>query len=64
MSDTENLQSLKDRAAAIGLANLTDKHLEQLARATASAGKRKERLKVELSLADEPSHVFSLEEGR
>ena len=64
MSDKKDLQSLKDRAAAIGLTNLTDRHLEQLARATASADKRKEQLTIELSVADEPSHVFSLEEDR
>lgn len=54
---------IKQRAEAIGLTKLTDKHLEQLARATQSATQRKQQLTVELEIADEPSHVFHAKEG-
>lgn len=54
---------IKQRAEAIGLTKLTDKHLEQLARATQSATQRKQQLTVELEIADEPSHVFRAKEG-
>ncbi len=54
---------IKQRAEAIGLTKLTDKHLEQLAKATQSAAQRKQQLTVDLKIADEPSHVFRAKEG-
>jgi len=53
---------IKQRAEAIGLTKLTDKHLEQLANATQSAAQRKQQLTVDLEIADEPSHVFRAKE--
>ncbi len=49
---------IKQRAEAIGLTKLTDKHLAQLAKATQSAAQRKQQLTVDLEIADEPSHIF------
>ena len=61
MASTEQeLAQLKERAEAAGLTCLTDAHLEQLKRATESIRKRKAQLIMELSIADEPAHVFSL----
>ena len=60
MSDTDDLKELKQRAEAVGLTRLTDKHLEQLKRATAGSKRHKANLKVELSVADEPAHVYTL----
>ncbi len=54
---------IKQRAEAIGLTKLTDRHLEQLAKATQSAAQRKQQLTVDLEIADEPSHVFRAKEG-
>ena len=54
---------IKQRAEAIGLTKLTDKHLAQLAKATQSAAQRKQQLTVVLEIADEPSHVFRAKEG-
>lgn len=53
---------IKQRAEAIGLTKLSDKHLEQLAKATQSAAQRKQQLTVDLEIADEPSHVFRAKE--
>jgi hypothetical protein len=62
MSDSDDLKSLRQRAESAGLTKLTDAHLEQLQRATAANLRAKANLKVALSVADEPSHVFSLVE--
>lgn len=62
MSEKDDLSDLKQRAAAIGLTRLTDKHLRQLRRATQRSQNNKATLQIELSVADEPAHVFSLVE--
>lgn len=62
MSENDDLGDLKQRAAAIGLTRLTDKHLQQLQRATARSQNNRANIQVELSIADEPAHVFSLVE--
>lgn len=49
---------LKKRAAEIGLTGLTDKHLEQLERATAGARQRKSQLPDDLHFSDEPAHIY------
>ena len=60
MSDTDDLGDLKLRAAAVGLTRLTDKHLQQLQRATAQSKSNAAKLRIALTVADEPAHVFSL----
>ena len=62
MSDANDLKDLKQRAEAAGLTRLTDKHLKQLQRATEGSKRHKTNLKIDLSVADEPAHVFSLVE--
>jgi len=57
MSDKDDL---KQRAAAVGLTRLTDKHLQQLERASQRIRQQKEYLTVPLSVADEPAHVYTL----
>jgi hypothetical protein len=59
-SDDQDLKQLKRRATEAGLTRLTDAHLAQLQRAKASIAKRKKHLTEALTVADEPSHVFSL----
>jgi len=60
MSDSDDLSKLRRRAEAVGLTRLTDDHLRQLQRGTAANQRHKANLKVELSVADEPAHVFTL----
>jgi len=60
MSDKDNLDDLKQRAAAVGLTRLTEKHLQQLERASKRAAERKAVLTVPLTVADEPAHVYTL----
>lgn len=60
MSDNDDLGDLNLRAAAIGLTRLSDKHLRQLQRATERSRNNKATLQTELSVADEPAHVFTL----
>ncbi len=59
-SNDKDLSELKRRAEAVGLTRLTPAHLEQLQRATASIGKMKATLPDELTVADEPAHVYAL----
>jgi hypothetical protein len=59
-SNDKDLSELKRRAEAVGLTRLTAAHLEQLQRATASIGKMKATLSDELTVADEPAHIYSL----
>ena len=56
--DTTEIAKLKLRAEEVGLTALTDEHLRQLLRATSEAGRRKSQLAMELSISDEPAHVF------
>jgi hypothetical protein len=60
MSDTDDLKELKQRAEAAGLTRLTDKHLKQLQRATQRSRQHKSNLQTDLSVADEPAHVYTL----
>lgn len=62
MSDNDEPGDLKQRAAAIGLTRLSDKHLQQLQRATARSQNNRANIQVELSVADEPAHIFTLVE--
>ena len=60
--DAPDIARLKLRAEEIGLTALTDAHLRQLMRATSEAGRRKSQLETELSIFDEPAHVFRADE--
>jgi hypothetical protein len=57
------LDDIRRMAADIGLTRLTDAHLEALLRATRASHTRRAKLKIdELVYADEPAHVFTLNE--
>ena len=61
--DTLTLDETRKLAAEIGLARLTDEHLQQLLKATRISRARRAVLPVAtLVPADEPAHVFRLEE--
>ena len=61
--DNLTLDEIRRMAAEIGMTRLTDEHLEQLLRATRTARARRANLPIaNLSPADEPMHVFRLEE--
>ena len=52
------MNDLRERARALGLDRLTDEHLAQLERATAAMKRHIERLPKNLTVADEPAHIF------
>jgi hypothetical protein len=59
MPDELTLEEMRKLAAEIGLARLTDEHLQQLLKATRIARARRAALPVAtLVPADEPSHVY------
>jgi hypothetical protein len=61
--DTLTVDEIRSLAAEIGLTRLTDAHLQQLLRATRAARARRAVLPVAtLVPADEPAHVFRLED--
>jgi hypothetical protein len=63
--DSPTLDEIRRMAAEIGMTRLTDAHLEQLLRATRTARARRASLAIAtLTPADEPMHVFRLEEGK
>ena len=63
--DSPTLDEIRRMAAEIGMIRLTDAHLEQLLRATRTARARRASLAIAtLTPADEPMHVFRLEEGK
>jgi len=63
--DSPTLDEIRGMAAEIGMTRLTDAHLEQLLRATRTARARRASLAIAtLTPADEPMHVFRLEEGK
>ena len=63
--DNLSLDDIRRMAAEIGLSRLTDGHLQELLRATRTARARRAALPfANLVPADEPAHVFRLEEGR
>ena len=63
--DTLTLDEIRRMAAEIGLSRLTDGHLQELLRATRTARARRAALPfANLVPADEPAHVFQLEDGK
>ncbi len=56
------MNDLRERARALGLGRLTDEHLAQLERATATMRRHIERLPKDLTVADEPAHIFQAKE--
>ncbi len=63
MPDELTLDEVRRMAAEIGLARLTDEHLQQLLKATRISRARRAVLPVAtLVPADEPAHVFRLED--
>lgn len=59
------LDDIRRMATDIGLARLTDEHLQALLAATQAAQARRGKLDIsQLTYADEPAHVFSLDENR
>jgi hypothetical protein len=60
--DSLTLDEIRGMAAEIGLTRLTDKHLQELLRATRTARARRSALPLSnLVPADEPAHVFRLD---
>ena len=56
------LDEVRSMAAEIGMTSLTDESLQMLLRATKTARVRRTSLSMaNLTAADEPSHVFTLE---
>ena len=49
---------LRDKARALGLDRLTDKHLEQFERATTGMERHLKRLPRDMPPAQEPAHVY------
>ena len=66
MSDADlSLDDIRRMAAEVGMTSLTDEHLQQLLRATRAARARRAALPIAtLTPADEPMHVFRLEQGK
>lgn len=63
MKDELTLEEIRRMAAEIGLTRLTDEHLQQLLRATQAARARRAVLPIStLNPADEPAHVYRLED--
>jgi hypothetical protein len=61
--DLLTLDEIRGMAAEIGLTRLTDEHLRELLRATTIARARRAALPIAtLGPADEPAHVFRLED--
>jgi hypothetical protein len=65
MSEDLTLDEIRRMAAEIGLARLSDEHLQQLLKATRVARARRATLPVAaLVPADEPAHVFRFDAGK
>jgi hypothetical protein len=63
--DNLSLDEIRKMAAEIGLTRLTAEHVQQLLNATRTARARRAALPVSgLTPADEPSHVFRLEQSK
>jgi len=61
--DILSLDEVRRMAAEIGLARLTEPHLQELLRATRTARARRAALPIgNLVPADEPAHVFVLKD--
>ena len=66
MSDNAlTLDEIRKMAAEIGMTRLSDEHLQELLRATQTARARRAALPfANLVPADEPMHVFRLEDSK
>ena len=66
MSDNAlTLDEIRRMAAEIGMTRLSDEHLQELLRATQTARARRAALPfASLVPADEPMHVFRLEDSK
>jgi hypothetical protein len=63
--DNLSPDEIRKMAAEIGLTRLTDEHVQQLLNATRTARARRAALPVgNLTPADEPAHVFRLEQSK
>ena len=63
--DNLSLDEIRRMAAEIGMTRLTERHLQELLRATRTARTRRAALPfANLTPADEPAHVFRLENDR
>jgi len=63
--DNLSLDEIRRMAAEIGMTRLTEGHLQELLRATRTARTRRAALPfANLTPADEPAHVFRLENDR
>lgn len=58
------MNDLRERARALGLDRLTAEHLAQLERAVANMKRHIERLPRNLTVADEPAHIYQAKERR
>ncbi len=56
------MADIRETARALGLDKLTDAHLVQLERAAANMKRHTDRLPKDLSVADEPAHVYPAQE--
>ena len=56
------MNDIRERARALGLDKLSDEHLAQLERAMAGMKRHIERLPRDLTLANEPAHVYQAKE--
>jgi hypothetical protein len=57
----DDIEQVRKRAADIGLTNLTDAHLAQLAEADKGAQERLGRIPTDLHMYEEPAHTFRLD---
>ena len=58
------LEQMRAIAAENGFERFTDEHLQQLTRATNASRARRKKLGVErLNYADEPAHVYRIDDG-
>ena len=58
------MNDLRERARALGLDRLTAEHLAQLERAAANMKRHIERLPKNLTVADEPAHIYQAKEHK
>jgi hypothetical protein len=56
------MSDLRERARAFGLDRLTDEHLAQFERAATNMKRHIERLPKNLTVADEPAHIYQAKE--
>ena len=52
------MDDIRERARALGLDKLTAEHLAQLERAAATMKRHIERIPKNLTVADEPAHIY------